>query len=65
MQNKNLIIAGILAVIVLIIIMSAAYVVNENEQVIITQFGKPVGDPVSSPGLNFKIPIIQKANFFE
>ena len=65
MKNKNLIIAGILAFIVLIIIMSASYVVNENEQVIITQFGKPIGDPISSPGLNFKIPIIQKANFFE
>jgi modulator of FtsH protease HflC len=65
MQNKKLIIPGILVILFLIIIFSSAYVVNENEQVIITQFGKPVGDPVTTPGMKFKIPIIQKANFFE
>jgi membrane protease subunit HflC len=65
MQNKKLIISGIIVVLFLIIIFSSAYVVNENEQVILTQFGKPVGDPVITPGMKFKIPIIQKANFFE
>jgi membrane protease subunit HflC len=55
----------ILALAVLIVILSATYVVNETEQVIITQFGKPVGDPVTSAGLHFKIPFIQKANSFD
>ena len=41
------------------------YTVNEVEQVIITQFGEPVGDPVTTPGLHFKIPFIQTANFFD
>ena len=54
----------IIAIILLIAIFSAAYTVNETEQVVITQFGKPVGDPIKEPGLKFKIPVIQRANFF-
>ena len=50
---------------VLVIVGQAAYTVSETEQVIITQFGEPVGDPVVSPGLHFKIPFIQRSNFFE
>lgn len=41
---------------------SALYTVNEIEQVIITQFGKPVGDPVIDAGLKFKTPFIQEVN---
>ncbi|MEJ2722955.1 MAG: protease modulator HflC, partial [bacterium] len=41
------------------------YVVQEPEQVIITQFGKPVGEPVDTPGLHVKVPIIQKAHRFD
>jgi len=44
---------------------NAGYVVNEAEQVIITQFGKPIGDPVTEPGFHFKIPVIQEAHFFD
>ena len=40
------------------------YVVNEAEQAIVTQFGKPVGD-VSESGLHFKIPFVQKVSRFE
>jgi len=35
---------------------SALFVVNETEQVILTQFGKPVGDPITEAGLHFKLP---------
>ena len=65
MLNKKLIIWAALALFGLIIIFSAAFVVTETEQVIITRFGKPVGDPITTPGINFKIPIIEEANFFE
>lgn len=41
---------------------STFYTVSEVEQVIITQFGKPVGEPVTSAGLKFKIPFIQEIN---
>jgi modulator of FtsH protease HflC len=49
----------------LLLLFSSAYLVKETEQVIITQFGEPVGDPVSEPGLHFKLPLIQKTNYFD
>jgi len=48
----------------IVLVFSSAYVVDETEQVVITQFGKVVDKPVTTPGLNFKIPFIQKATFF-
>jgi membrane protease subunit HflC len=47
------------------VLASAAYTVQEQEQVIITQFGDPVGDPITEAGLHFKVPVIQTANRFE
>ena len=35
------------------------YVVKETDQVILTQFGKPVGEPVTEAGLHFRLPFIQ------
>ncbi len=49
---------------ILFVIYGAAYKVDETEQVVITQFGKIVGKPKKDPGLHFKIPFIQKANYF-
>jgi membrane protease subunit HflC len=50
---------------VLIIMGSAVFVVDETEQVIVTQLGKPVGETISNPGIHFKLPFIQKANYFD
>ncbi len=55
----------ILIVVVALLGLSSFYVVQESEQAIITQFGKPVGDPVVTPGLKFKVPVIQKVHRFE
>jgi membrane protease subunit HflC len=63
MKIKGIIIA--LVVIAAIVIYNAAYIVDETEQVVVTQFGRIIGGPVTTPGLNFKIPFIQKANYFE
>jgi len=41
------------------------YVVNEWEQVIITQFGEPIGDPITAPGLHVKVPFIQRIHRFD
>jgi membrane protease subunit HflC len=41
------------------------YTVNQTEQVIITQFGSPVGNPITNPGLHFKVPFIQRVNSFD
>jgi membrane protease subunit HflC len=54
-----------LAVIGLLLVSSAAYVVNEVEQAIITQFGEPIGDPVTEPGLHFKIPLLHEVHRFD
>ena len=67
MNRKQL--AGCLILILLvgglIVLSSAAYTVNMREQVVITQFGEPKGDPVTEAGLKFKIPFIQKVNSFD
>lgn len=62
MKSKGFII--IIAVIAIILIYNAAYTINETEQVVITQFGRIIGEPKKDPGLKFKIPFIQKANYF-
>lgn len=65
MQNQKLIIQIALLTVVFIVIVDALYLVNETEQVVITQFGKPVGEAKIKPGLKIKVPFIQKINFFE
>ncbi|WP_210546388.1 protease modulator HflC [Rhodoferax sp. PAMC 29310] len=44
---------------------SSVYTVSEVEQMVITQFGKPVGEPVTTAGLKFKVPFIQEVNSIE
>jgi membrane protease subunit HflC len=53
------------AFLLLIVLLNAFYIVKETNQVIITQFGEPIGDAITSPGLHIKVPFIQKANYFE
>ena len=43
----------------------ALYTVGEVEQVIITQFGKPVGEPVTDAGLKLKLPFVQQVNIID
>lgn len=49
----------------ILLLWSAAYVVDETQQVVITQFGKPVGDPIGTPGLKFKLPLFQRVHYFD
>lgn len=65
MKYRKTIIGLILAVIALILILETVYKVREIEQVVITQFGKPVGDAKVTPGLKIKVPFIQRVNYFE
>jgi membrane protease subunit HflC len=62
MKNKSIFLIPL--AIIAFVIYSAAYSVDETEQVVITQFGRIVGEPKMDPGLKFKIPFIQKANYF-
>jgi membrane protease subunit HflC len=58
-------IAVLAIIVVLAFVTGAIYVVSEINQVVITQFGKPVGNPVTAAGLHFKVPFIQVAHYFD
>ena len=62
MKSKGIIIAVV--VIAVAALFMSAYVVDETEQVIVTQFGKVVATPKTEPGLYFRIPFIQNTNYF-
>lgn len=57
----------ILFLVVLLAVVGGAslYTVGETEQIVVTQFGKPVGEPVLEAGLHFKMPFIQKVMRFD
>ncbi|MBN1163292.1 MAG: protease modulator HflC [Candidatus Krumholzibacteriota bacterium] len=55
----------ILIIFVLICVLNSAYIINEYEQAIITQFGKPVGGRIDKAGLHFKIPFVHTLHRFE
>jgi len=61
---KSKLVILVVAVVAILFVFTAAYVVDETEQVVVTQFGKVVGQPKTEPGLYFKIPFIQNATYF-
>ncbi len=62
MKFKGVIIGVV--VLAVVVLFASAYIVDETEQVVVTQFGKVVGKPVTEPGLNFRVPFVQKATYF-
>lgn len=64
---KLSILIPIIVVILLIVVMSSGmfYIVEEGEQVVITEFGRPVGEPIVEAGLKIKTPFIQQVHSFE
>ena len=62
MKSKSILI--IIVVLAAVLLFASAYVVNETEQVVVTQFGKVVGTPKQAPGLYFKVPFIQNTTYF-
>ncbi len=65
MQNKKNIIIAVIGFLIFLVIMSSAFIVDETKQAIITRFGKPVGDAITDPGIHFKVPFLEEANFFD
>ena len=65
MSQMRIVIAIIIALFALAVLSSATYTVDETEQVVVTQFGKPVGRPVTTPGLKVKMPFVQTVHPFE
>lgn len=64
MSTKNIFILSILVIIIFTFLQSF-FILDETKQAIITQFGKPVGEPRTEPGINFVIPYIQKIQYFD
>lgn len=59
LKTIYLIIGALLSFLVL---SASLYTLDPTEQAIVTQFGRPVGDPVTEPGLHFKLPLVQQVN---
>lgn len=53
------------ALVVLIVVFSSAFVVDEAEQAIIVQFGEPQGGVISNPGLHWKLPFVQEVRRYD
>lgn len=64
MKTKNIVIIAVVAAF-FITLFSTVFILDETQQAIVTQFGKPVGGPRTEPGLNFKVPFIHKAQYFD
>lgn len=65
MKRIGAFVVVIIVIFLILVISGAFYTVREWDQVVITQFGKPIGDPKTEAGLYFKIPVIQEINRFE
>lgn len=65
MKNMTSTILVVIVIVVAIVGSEVFYTVDETERVIITQFGKPIGDVIGEAGLEFKVPFIQVVNRIE
>lgn len=65
MREIRIAVAVIIFLFLVVVLSSALFTVKESEQVVITQFGKPVGRPIARPGLHVKMPFIQDVHAFE
>jgi membrane protease subunit HflC len=66
-KKQLLIIIPILVIVIvaILILSGTLYTIDESEQVVITQFGKIIGDPITEPGMHVKMPFIHQANYFD
>jgi membrane protease subunit HflC len=65
MNNGLNLIIGIVILVILLVSSGAFYIVDETQQVILTQFGSLVGKPITKAGLYLKMPFIQTVNYFD
>lgn len=55
----------IVSIVAFIAALDTVFIIEETQQAIVTQFGRPIGEPRTDPGLNMKLPFIQKVSFFD
>jgi membrane protease subunit HflC len=64
-MSRALGIVAVLAVLAGVVLFASGYTLNENEQAVITRFGEPRGQPITRPGLHFKVPFADTVNRFD
>ena len=64
---KNIVRTLLIVVVVALVVVVAngVYVLPEGSQAVVTQFGRPVGEPVNEAGLKFKLPFVQDVTYFD
>jgi membrane protease subunit HflC len=65
MNATRVVIILVVALVALIVLSNSLYVIDMTQQVVVTQFGRPIGQPIATPGLRAKIPFVQKINVFD
>ena len=65
MKTTLKVIAGALLLLVLLVLSGTLYTLEEGQQAVIIQFGRPVGDPVTEAGIHVKLPFVQEVHRFE
>ena len=56
---------GFIALVLIVTAKSSFFIIDPGKQAIITQFGKPIGEPKTKPGITFKTPFLQKVIFVD
>jgi len=64
-MSRRAVFVLVVVALVILVLGSAAFTVPEWQQAIVVQLGSPVGQPITSPGLHFKVPLVQKVHLFE
>ena len=64
-MNRRRSILLAIGALLLVVVSSVFYTVDETEQVVITQFGRPIGDAITTPGLKLKLPFIWEVHRFD
>lgn len=59
------ILIAVVALVLVLVLGGAFYTVRETDTVILTQFGRPVGEPITEPGLHWKTPFVQEVHRLE
>jgi membrane protease subunit HflC len=65
MNQRIAIIGGVSVAVLLFLLMNALFIVDERKRALVLQFGQVRGEPISEPGLNFKVPFIQNVVYYE
>lgn len=65
MQNTKSTIFFVIAFLAFITVNGSFYIIDEGKQAIVTQFGKPIGEPVTNAGMHFKKPFIQEVRYID